>query len=154
MADLTEKQRRFVEAYMGKARGNATEAARLAGYKGNRETLASVGKENLRKPQIREAIGERVERDPLVMTREDAQRRLSAIAMGLGVVPVMVDDIPAVHPDNPDEDLMHPARMSDQIKALELLARICRWLDDATDPAKQQPAPVRLTLDVGGGDAE
>lgn len=26
---LTEKQRRFVEAYMGQAKGNATEAARL-----------------------------------------------------------------------------------------------------------------------------
>jgi phage terminase small subunit len=53
---LTVKQRRFVEAYMGKAMGNATEAARLAGYKGNRVTLAKVGEENLKKPQIKKAI--------------------------------------------------------------------------------------------------
>lgn len=32
--------------------GNATESARRAGYKGNTGTLATVGKENIRKPQI------------------------------------------------------------------------------------------------------
>jgi phage terminase small subunit len=49
---LTEKQRRFVEAYDG----NATEAARLAGYEGDDATLAQVGYENLRKPEIVQAI--------------------------------------------------------------------------------------------------
>src|ERR1051325_3279587 len=49
---LTDKQRRFVAAYIGPASGNATEAARLAGYKGNDVTLGAVGAENLKKPQI------------------------------------------------------------------------------------------------------
>lgn len=49
---LTLKQRLFVEAYIGRARGNATEAARLAGYEGDDVTLASCGYANLRKPQI------------------------------------------------------------------------------------------------------
>ena len=39
-------------AYLGEARGNATEAARIAGY----ATPAEQGYENLRKPQIRAAI--------------------------------------------------------------------------------------------------
>ena len=59
--ELTLKQRLFVEAYTGEARGNATQAARLAGYRGNDKTLAQVGKENLRKPTIANAIKPRLE---------------------------------------------------------------------------------------------
>ena len=80
--ELTEKQRRFVEAYMGAARGNATEAAAIAGYRGNRVTLQAIGKENLGKPLIRQALAERQSSDPLILTREDRQRELSRIAMG------------------------------------------------------------------------
>lgn len=49
---LTAKQNAFVAAYIGSAKGNATEAARIAGYKGNDETLRAVGHENLTKPHI------------------------------------------------------------------------------------------------------
>lgn len=52
---LTAKQKAFVEAYAG----NATEAARLAGYAGNDATLAQVGSENLRKPEVAAAIAAR-----------------------------------------------------------------------------------------------
>jgi len=58
---LTYKQRAFVEHYLGDAQWNATEAARMAGYKGNRVTLATVGSANLRKPQIRKHIRRRLE---------------------------------------------------------------------------------------------
>lgn len=54
----TEKQRRFVLAYVGMARFNATEAARLAMYDGSDETLRAIGYENLTKPHIRAAIDE------------------------------------------------------------------------------------------------
>lgn len=53
---LSLKQEKFVAAYVGPANGNATEAARLAGYKGTAKTLASVGSENLAKPEIAEAV--------------------------------------------------------------------------------------------------
>lgn len=53
---LTFKQRLFVEAYVGRARGNGTEAARLAGYEGDDNTLKSVGSENLRKPDVAKEI--------------------------------------------------------------------------------------------------
>lgn len=69
---LTPKQTRFVEAYCGVAAGNATEAARLAGYKGNNETLQTVGSENLRKPLVAEAIAAKAPNKPL----EDAGQRL------------------------------------------------------------------------------
>jgi len=48
---LSDKQRRFVDVYL--ECGNASEAARQAGYKTRPD---SIGEENLRKPEIQEAI--------------------------------------------------------------------------------------------------
>lgn len=64
---LTPRQLKFIEAY----KGNATDAARKAGYKGNDATLGAVGYENLRKPQIRKAIKKRfdIELEPLIGDR-------------------------------------------------------------------------------------
>jgi phage terminase small subunit len=53
---LTGKQQAFIAFYCGESRFNATEAARLAGYKGNSATLGQVGFENLNKPEIAAAI--------------------------------------------------------------------------------------------------
>jgi len=52
---LTVKQQSFVDNYLANG-GNGTQAAKDAGYKGSENTLASTAKENLRKPQIKEAI--------------------------------------------------------------------------------------------------
>jgi phage terminase small subunit len=68
---LTLKQHRFVVAYMGEAKGNATEAARIAGYSGKDHTLSAVGQENLRKPAISQAIENHVKNDPRIASRED-----------------------------------------------------------------------------------
>ncbi|CAP41307.1 terminase small subunit [Bordetella petrii] len=51
---LTDKQRRFVEEYLVDL--NATQAAIRAGY--SKKTAASIGEENLRKPDIAKAIQE------------------------------------------------------------------------------------------------
>jgi len=53
---LTKKQAAFVSAYLGEAEGNATEACRLAGYQGDARSLAVIGFDNLRKPNISDAI--------------------------------------------------------------------------------------------------
>jgi len=52
MADLTPKQKRFVEEYLIDL--NATQAAIRAGY--SKKTAEVIGHENLRKPKIAEAI--------------------------------------------------------------------------------------------------
>jgi hypothetical protein len=78
---LTGKQRLFVEAYQGDARGNATEAARLAGYKGNARTLCQVGAENLRKPNIQRALADLAAASPLVLSRQQIQEELSVMAL-------------------------------------------------------------------------
>ena len=50
---LSLKQRSFIVWMVSaEVNGNATEAARRAGYKGSDATLATVGKENIRKPHI------------------------------------------------------------------------------------------------------
>jgi hypothetical protein len=79
---LTLKMQRFVDAYMGAAGGNATEAARMAGYAGSDAVLAQVGGENLRKPQIAAAIAARRAAEPLVWGREELQRFWSEVAQG------------------------------------------------------------------------
>lgn len=80
MAELTDKQRLFVEAYLGAARFNATEAARQAQYAGDDVTLASVGYENLRKPQIAAYIKQRFVE--AAMTADEVLSRLADMARG------------------------------------------------------------------------
>lgn len=57
-SELTLKQQRWVNAYI--ETGNATEAARLAGYKGDDNQLGVVGHGNLRKYKIRQFIEDRL----------------------------------------------------------------------------------------------
>lgn len=67
---LTPKQELFVSEYL--KTGNATEAARRAGYKGNDNTLAQVGNENLRKPNVVELIkSKEAERSKRLELEED-----------------------------------------------------------------------------------
>ena len=68
---LTIKQQRFVDFYDG----NATDAARKAGYKGNANTLGQVGDENLKKPKLAQIIQKREQeraKGPIA-TREERQ---------------------------------------------------------------------------------
>lgn len=74
---LSERERRFVEAYMGQAAGNASKAAALAGY--SPKTAYQLGSRLLKKVQIRAAIAERQQADPLVADRAERQAFLSAM---------------------------------------------------------------------------
>ncbi len=58
---LTQKQRLFVEAYIGDAAGNAREAARMAGYSGDDDALSQRDFELVRNPRISVLIGVRVQ---------------------------------------------------------------------------------------------
>lgn len=77
---LTGKQRAFIDFYLGEAKFNATEAARLAGYEGNDNTLSTVGYENLRKPNIAAVILERL--NEAAMSANEVLARLSKHARG------------------------------------------------------------------------
>ena len=75
---FTLKQRKFIDAYVGPANGNATEAARQAGYAKPMEQ----GYENLRKPQISAEI-ERLYRSKCPPA-EEVLGRLGDQARGIG----------------------------------------------------------------------
>jgi phage terminase small subunit len=77
VANLTGKQQAFVDHYLA-CNFNATEAARLAGYKGSDTALSVVGHRNLRKAKIANEIARRL--SERVMTAEEALIRLSAQA--------------------------------------------------------------------------
>lgn len=111
---LTEKQRRFVEAYMGEAAGNATEAARLAGYKGNANQLGSIGTENLQKPAIQEAIALRVACSPLVATREERQAFYTRVMKG---------EEQDVRVTATGEEIRTAPALKERMKAAELLGK-------------------------------
>ena len=98
---LRLKQRLFVEAYLGQAAGNGTEAARLAGYKGSQATLAQVGHENLRKPEISAAVERRVEKS--AMESDEVLSELSRVAR---------------------MDPRIPGAAAPKVRALEILAKI------------------------------
>lgn len=111
---LTEKQRRFVEAYTGEANGNGAEAARLAGYAGDSNTLKSVAAENLTKPDIAAAIQAALEpiRKAAILTRERRQELLSKFAEGTD---------PTAMDDGPDAPFVP---VKDRIKAIEVLGKM------------------------------
>jgi phage terminase small subunit len=77
---LTLKQRKFIDAYIGEANGNAYKSAKLAGYRGNTSTLVVIASQNLRKPAIRAAIDEVMQNDPLAVSREETVRMLGEMA--------------------------------------------------------------------------
>jgi hypothetical protein len=78
--DLTCKQRMFVDSYLSNG-FNATEAARAAGYRGKDDhSLASIGYENLRKPEISAAVQQRM--NEAAMSANEVLARLSKIARG------------------------------------------------------------------------
>ena len=78
---LTGKQKAFVDAYLGDANFNATDAARLAGYDSDDDNvLASIGSQNLRKLKVAEKISERLSES--AMTSDEVLARLAEIARG------------------------------------------------------------------------
>ena len=75
---LTHKQRLFVDEYLGRANGNATRAATLAGYAKPRQQ----GYENLTKPDIQDALRDFYTKR--AMPAEEILGRLADQARGAG----------------------------------------------------------------------
>lgn len=78
--DLVGKQTLFVLEYCGRAKCNATEAAKLAGYTGTREVLQSTGAILMSKAKIKAAILKRF--DALSAPGEEIIKRMTDDARG------------------------------------------------------------------------
>jgi len=81
---LTWKQQRFIDEYITN-NGNATLAARLAGYNGSDNYLAVVGGQNLRKYHIKAAIDEKKaelskKSELTILSQQQAHARLARLA--------------------------------------------------------------------------
>lgn len=78
--ELTPKQKRFVEEYLIDL--NATQAAIRAGY--SPKTARQIGDENLSKPDIREAINERMKSkdEETIAKQDEVLRYLTAVMRG------------------------------------------------------------------------
>lgn len=70
------RQRLFTEYYL--STGNATEAARRAGYSGSDETLAARGYDLVNLPEIKEAIEDRIEE--AAMEADEILGRITTLA--------------------------------------------------------------------------
>jgi phage terminase small subunit len=112
---LTTKQQRFVDLYSG----NATEAARKAGYKASEGSLRAIGAQNLTKLNIRAAIQgrEKKRNEPHIASREERQGFWSD---------VMRDE---------------KAKMADRLKSSEYLGRS---EGDFLDRTKHEGGGVRV----------
>lgn len=77
---LTPKQKAFAEYYL--ELGNATEAAKKAGY--SKRTAARIGSENLQKPDISAYIAERMQRqdEARVASADEVLRFFSSVMRG------------------------------------------------------------------------
>lgn len=75
---LSGKQLKWADAYLGEAKFNKTEAARIAGYRGDDKSLANIGYQNYRKLEIKEYIEKRLSES--VMSADEALQHLSDIA--------------------------------------------------------------------------
>ena len=84
---LTSKQQAFIEHYLHC--WNAAEAARLAGY--SEKTARQIGRENLTKPDILEAIVERLE--DLSAGADEVVKRLTDHARGSMEDFLVIDDL-------------------------------------------------------------
>jgi phage terminase small subunit len=111
---LTHKQQLFVDFY----EGNGTEAARNAGYKGNDNTLCSVGKENLRKPLILKAIEERKK-------KEESERNATKTEK-LEILTELMRDKATVEIEKKDGTTVLEIKVkpTDKIKAIEVHSKI------------------------------
>lgn len=90
-SDLTPRRHLFALAYVGEAKGNATNAARMAGYKGGSyDALKQTASELMRQPSVRGAIRDWLARSAEarsraweVFSREEEDRKLMAIGRRL-----------------------------------------------------------------------
>lgn len=134
-SEFTLKQRRFIEAYVGVARGNGAEAVRLAGYDTESvETQRAIAYENLTKPYIRAEI----------------ERILDAQSMHAGEIVAELSDIGRapwrdfVRLKLSDDGEVVDAKivLADKVRALSELAKIRKLTTEAA------PQPAGNTYNV------
>lgn len=127
---LTEKQERFIDYYI--ELGNATEAAKKAGY--SERTAYSIGNENLKKPEIKKQIEERLKEleDKRIAKAEEVLKYLTSVMRGEETEEVVVVEGSG---DGKSEarTIRKEVSAREKIRAAELLGRRYALFTDKVD---------------------
>lgn len=160
---LTPKQQRFCDEYLIDM--NATQAAIRAGY--SEKTAGVIANENLKKPNVREYIDERMKEKEaeLVADQNEVMRYLTAVMRREYKEHVVVtiareestyvpDEYGTMRKQTVKEEVPEvveiPARLSDSNKAAELLGRAYGIYSDKV----QQEIDMDLNISVDYGDTD
>lgn len=137
---ITPKQEKFVDYYIQTA--NATEAAKLAGY--SAKTAYSIGNENLKKPDIKQAIDERLNNLKNERTAETKEvlENLTAVMRSKAKEEVLIAVKGKV------QRLSKTPSVRDRLRAIELLCKINGWFQDKTTLEIKDLKPVIICDDV------
>ena len=119
---MTERQKRFVDNYI--ATGNATQAARQAGY--SSKTARQIGNENLTKLDISQAVEERLDSmaSEKISETQELLERLTSILRGEETEIIVTPS---------GKKFSIPARISDRLKAIEFLLKIRGMFKEKVD---------------------
>ncbi len=129
---LTLRQRRFVDAYVGEAKGNASAAARMAGY----SKAMQEGWRLLRNAEIQTAIKARV--NEYAMSPEEVLSETAAIARAPW------DQFTTLEYGPNKLSIEAKMRLTDKLRALELLGKYHRLFVDRQEHTG--PDGERLTF--------
>lgn len=141
---MTKKQKRFCDEYLIDL--NATQAAIRAGY--SKKTAYSIGVENLKKPDIKKYISERMaeKESALIADQDEVLRYLTAVLRGESRSSVVVVESTG--------DFTSAAREMDKapdekerLKAAELLGKRYGIYTDRTEQAVDME--LKITVDYG-----
>ena len=130
---LTAKQSTFIDAYLGEAKMNAAQAARIAGYK-HPETQ---GAENLRKlrPWIDKVMNER--HSNAIATQVEIQKFFTSVVRG---------EVKEEVVSNSGKILEVPASTKDRLKAAECMGRAYGMFTE------RKEISGNLNIEIGMGD--
>lgn len=155
---MTDKQKRFCDEYL--VDFNATQAAIRAGY--SKKTAYSIGDENLRKPELKKYIDERIaeKQSQLIATQDEVMKYLSSVMRREKTESVVVtlsreksmyvpDENGTMRKQTVKEEIPKvveiPARLSDANKAAELLGKAYGAFRDKVDVNLE---PVQIVNDL------
>ncbi len=127
--DLTHKQGMFIRYYTGEAHGNGTEAARLAGYGGDSDTLKVTASRLLKHPVVSEGIKDFLETHVITQI-EVAQAAAEIVRM-------------------PNETFLTAgkdarASLGDKVRMIEAFARWYGWDKQKIEVSGEGGGPLRV----------
>ena len=142
---LNEKQQRFVDYYIQS--GNATKAAKQAGYSPN--TAYAIGAENLRKPQIQAAIQSRLAQleSERIAKDKEVLEYITAVMRGESEEEVVVN-VGTGKGFTRAEKVKAQVSAKERLKAAEMLAKVKGMFITRQEVDLQGVIPVVICDDI------